>query len=415
MERIDTTDRNSYQDRIEMDNNSELPGPFATGKKIIIIGAGIAGLSFAIAIRRQWRVQNPDARPPTITIYERDAKEPGAERKGYSISIRSDKPSEGMQTLQKLGILDTALRESVSGSEKSPGVFCHWDNEWNLVMQSDFTPPEGLSVASMRIARNVLRRIMLDALEDEVHWGTTCTVVEKLENGRVAALLSNGWVEECDLLVVADGAKSKIRTRVRPDDKLKFAGPVYIRGVARFEARVPKPVEHDYGMVLEGRGTGLFVSPIDEHSALWSLSYLADMPRGQSKAPLPQQQAEELVEEALERGKHFSEPFETILRASDLSTVVTDNAWDKEPFQHVGNELKDKCIVFLGDANHAMSSFSGNGANMALMDGWDLAEQLCKGESISSALAAYDALSMPRAKEAIATSRRTMDLAHKKK
>jgi 2-polyprenyl-6-methoxyphenol hydroxylase-like FAD-dependent oxidoreductase len=49
---------------------------------------------------------------------------------------------------------------------------------------------------------------------------------------------------------------------------------------------------------------------------------------------------------------------------------------------------------------------------MALMDGWELAEQLCKSHSLMAALMAYDASSMPRSKSAIQMSRRTISMAH---
>jgi 2-polyprenyl-6-methoxyphenol hydroxylase-like FAD-dependent oxidoreductase len=49
---------------------------------------------------------------------------------------------------------------------------------------------------------------------------------------------------------------------------------------------------------------------------------------------------------------------------------------------------------------------------MALEDGWDLAEQLCKHESLEAALAAYDALSMPRARKSLRMSHFMIRVAH---
>jgi 2-polyprenyl-6-methoxyphenol hydroxylase-like FAD-dependent oxidoreductase len=49
---------------------------------------------------------------------------------------------------------------------------------------------------------------------------------------------------------------------------------------------------------------------------------------------------------------------------------------------------------------------------MALEDGWDLAEQLCKHESLEAALTAYDALSMPRAKTTLRMSHFVIEVAH---
>lgn len=73
-------------------------------------------------------------------------------------------------------------------------------------------------------------------------------------------------------------------------------------------------------------------------------------------------------------GKDITEPFKTIVDATDPSTTLVLNAMDKPPSPH---DLKAGPVFFtLGDANYAVSSFVGNGANLVLNDGWDLAEQL---------------------------------------
>lgn len=265
----------------------------------------------------------------------------------------------------------------------------------------------------MRIARRELRRVLIDAVPStDIHWSSYCTGAVQLGNGRVQVQLSNGEVDECDLLVAADGANSKVRASFRPDDKLSFAGAVCITGDARFPNGIPEPVDQDWGLILGAGGTGLFASPIDEHSAVWSLSYLAPEPRETIPRPIPQEQAQLLLNEALHRGTTFTEPFKTLVQATDLSTLTIFNAMDKQPFQHAGSGQEWKPVVFIGDSNHAMSPFAGNGANMALMDGWDLAEQLCKPVTLPVALAAYDSLSMPRSKSAIQMSHWSISLAH---
>jgi protoporphyrinogen oxidase len=50
---------------------------FVAGKTIVVAGAGISGLSFAIALRQRWPSSET---PPKIIIYERDAEEGGVER-----------------------------------------------------------------------------------------------------------------------------------------------------------------------------------------------------------------------------------------------------------------------------------------------------------------------------------------------
>ncbi|KAI0390781.1 hypothetical protein F5Y17DRAFT_461456 [Xylariaceae sp. FL0594] len=102
-------------------------------------------------------------------------------------------------------------------------------------------------------------------------------------------------------------------------------------------------------------------------------------------------------------------PFNDILDATDPSTTMVLNARDKQPFPH---DLRAGPVVFVGDANHALSPFAGNGANLALKDGWDLAEKLCVPESLAHAVAAYDKLSIPRAIATLKSSHWRIKVAH---
>lgn len=392
-----------------MGTNSELPACFAAGKKIVVAGGGIAGLAFVVALRKQWEPQPPSITPPTITLYERDPKDFGVEREGYSISIRSDADSAGMQALQKLGLLDTMLSQSITGIQENPGTFCLWDKEWREILRVKGRAPTNLPALGMRIKRNVLRKNLIEAvnLTDEIHWGTTCTGAMRLANGKMGVQLSDGRIDECDLLISADGSNSKIRTSFRPGEKLNFTGAVSIAGLSNFKDIIPSPMNRDWGMYLSGTGTGLFVSPVDDHDAIWALSCLTPEPRQFGKSS-----SSELRTEALERGNAFSEPFQTLVNATDLRNFGTLNNMDRQPFPHLVGALENIPIVFIGDANHAVSPFAGAGANLALMDGWELAEKLLKFGSLSEALASYDAMAIPRAKAVVRNSHMAIGLAH---
>src|SRR2546423_391310 len=296
---------------VEMEAVSTAAHHFAAGKTIVVAGAGIAGLSFVLALRRKW----PSSEiPPKIIIYERDAQEGGIEREGYSLSIRSDGASGGMQALQKLGLLESMLRVSITGIQNDRGGFALWDTKWAEILKVKArNPPDGLPVPNMRIARFLLRRTLIEALssDDTIRWATACTGAVQLPTSKVQVQLSNGEVQECDFLIAADGANSKLRRALRPDDNLQFAGAVCLSGNARLPDGVPEPVTANWGLVLGGCGTGLFVSPIDQHSALWSVSYLAAEPRRTMKQPIPKDQINGLIDEALDRGKVFTEPYQS--------------------------------------------------------------------------------------------------------
>jgi hypothetical protein len=111
----------------ETEDMSDMAKPqphFLQDKNIVVAGAGISGLSFAISLHKLW--PSISAHPvPQITLYERDPCAIPHDREGYSLSLRSDRHSAGIQTLQKMGMLDWLLNvaiASLGGEEDAKGV-----------------------------------------------------------------------------------------------------------------------------------------------------------------------------------------------------------------------------------------------------------------------------------------------------
>lgn len=389
------------------------PSPLA-GKKIIVVGAGIAGLAFVISLRRCWKEEHGAI--PEIIVYERDIQQPETSRDGYSIGIRSSQSCAGAQALRKMNILDAIIDESVTRDGNERAYFGIWSLDWSRFMQVRHEPPEGIPYPSMRIARLKIRGIFLERVMSDgigtITRGVTCTQILPSSDGRVSLELSDGKEESCDFLVVADGANSKLRAAVRPKDKLNFAGPVSISAISRFSGPPPEPIVKDWGTVTSGKGVALFASPVDAQSAWWSLSYIADTPRKELRQPLPPEQNEQLLREARQRGAIFGEPFQTLIDHSDPATTMVINAMDKESFAHSACSNLPAGVVFIGDSNHAVSAFAGNGANLAIMDGYDLAECICAYPSVKEAVEAFDKRSMPRASISLARSRWSIAMMH---
>ncbi len=141
---------------------------------------------------------------------------------------------------------------------------------------------------------------------------------------------------------------------------------------------------------------------------MWALSRLEPQPRVVDKSQLAAQ-FPELRREALELGHMFEEPFRTLVEATDPKTAFVLPARDKKPFAH-GESLAG--VVFIGDANHAVSPFAGNGANIALKDGWDLADAICREASLEAAVSAYDKISVSRADRTLKVSHQRIVMGH---
>lgn len=398
---------------------------YLSNKHIIISGAGIAGLSFLLSLISTWPSDFP---VPRITLYERREKSPSPEREGYTISIRSDRMSGGMQALRTLGLLNEVAGASVlkvgkeaAGGGKDKGGFALWRNDWSEVLKFKVPPqpPDGLEWYGLRISRFALRHCLIEALPGdsktiEVRWGVGVESVEILDDGKVKVKLSDGSANDGDILIAADGANSRVRSSLRPKDGLKYAGATMISAITRLPDGVPAPVAGNYGIALGGNGNALFVSPVDQTSAVWSLSHLESEPREPLHGEAALVRKEDILADVASRGQVFSSPWPEILEATDPSTVKVFNAMDKMPIVHTpsGPSAPAPQVIYIGDASHAVSPFAGNGANMALIDGIDLAEALVSASDLETACAAFDKKCIPRSTRTVQTSHMVIAIAH---
>lgn len=396
--------------------DTEPPRPhFLEGNTIVVAGAGIAGSAFVIALRKLW---DPRLKEPTIILYDRDSPDVTAQREGYTLSLAGYDNSGGLVALKKLGLLENALEKAVSGLNNG-GAFKIWGPAWNEYASFRHKPVEGLPSASVRIARKDLRQVLHNNLRptDSVQWNSRCISAHRLQDGKVSVQVAQGSGESevisqetCDLLIAADGAHSKLRTYLRPEDSLEFAGAILRGGISRFDGPAPAPVNKDWGFMLSGTGVSCFFSPVDQNSLVWGVGHLeADqLPRLDLD---DEKMVQQVIERALELGKDFQEPFGNIVAHTDPKTVFALNAHDKKPFRH--EELDIVPAIFIGDSNHAVSPFAGFGANLALCDAWDLADQLCNGQSLGGSVIAYDEVAVPRALAILQRSRERLISGHR--
>ncbi|KAM0707101.1 hypothetical protein Q7P35_006432 [Cladosporium inversicolor] len=379
------------------------------GKRIIIAGAGLAGMAFARAFDQSW----PNEHPKPEIIYERSPKilKPG--REGYTMSIKKE---SGLQALDRIGLLDAALSFSTVGSngiQQRPTI---WTNDWRPMLDlkdSPFSTQERIPSSGIRIVRHVLRRILVDGLPSDikVHWDRGCDSVDIIEGGKVRVHLSDGLSDECDLLVAADGVNSNVRSALLPDDVLKYAGAICCQGTSRFPSVKPRLLEKKWGINLSGAGVAFLTFPVDDTTSPWALTYKTDQPRERIRGNEAVERKQELLNEIRQRGKMFREPFGEFIEATDPETLQVFSAEQKLPIVH-SQRLPNANVVFIGDANSSKSPFSGSGANTALMDAVDLAAQLSKSTSIRVAIESFDAGSVPRSRKAIQRGLWTIMLLH---
>jgi 2-polyprenyl-6-methoxyphenol hydroxylase-like FAD-dependent oxidoreductase len=379
------------------------------GKRIIVAGAGLAGMAFARAMNQNWPSEHPK---PEIIIYERSPKTLKPGREGYTMSIKKE---SGLQALDRIGLLDAALSSSTVGSNGIQQLPTIWANDWRPMLDFKDSPPtqDRIPTSGIRIVRHVLRQILVDGLpsDTKVHWKKGCDSVDIIEGGKVRVNLSNGSSDECDLLVAADGVNSNVRSALLPNDVLNYAGAICWQGTSKFPSGKPGLLQKKWGINISGSGVAFLNFPVDDATSPWALTYKSDQPRERIRGKQAVDRKQELLAEIQQRGKMFHEPFGEFIEATDPETLQVFSAEQKLPIVH-SQKLPNANVVFIGDANSSKSPFSGSGANTALMDAVDLAAQLCKSVSIRAAIESFDGESVPRSRKAIKRGLWTIMLLH---
>jgi len=105
------------------------------------------------------------------------------------------------------------------------------DHKLNRLLAIDFPHSDRLSDESERpVGPAALRRVLLDGLDDIVHFGKRFVAYEREADGRMTAHFADGARATADLLVGADGANSAVRTQLLPEAQRIETGIMAVGG-----------------------------------------------------------------------------------------------------------------------------------------------------------------------------------------
>ncbi|WP_372573124.1 FAD-dependent oxidoreductase [Ruegeria jejuensis] len=337
-------------------------------QKIVVVGAGIGGLSAALALRQ---------RGADVTVLEQAAaiSEVGA---GLQIS------PNGAAVLNALGLADDLNAAAVRARAVSlrdyrrPGEVLRLD-------LGTYAP----DLSYCFVHRADLITILADAVRAS---GVPIRLLQRLEsvdlNGQAVLHMGNGARIRSDLVVGADGLHSRLRSHLNPAKQPFFTGQVAWR------ATVPNSIEMPpEAQLYMGPGRHLVCYPLRDGRLVNIVA------------------VEERKNWTAEGWNHQDRP-ETLRRAfaefrgtpeALLDQVSEVNLWGL--FRHkVAERWHGANAVLLGDAAHPTLPFLAQGANMALEDAWVLGDELARADSLESGLALYQARRQARAARVIAAA-----------
>ncbi|WP_055489134.1 FAD-dependent monooxygenase [Streptomyces sp. TP-A0356] len=344
-------------------------------KRILVIGGGIAGTAAALALHKAgFDAAVHEAHPDT------------AEDIGAFLTLASN----GMRALAQLDASDAVT--SVGFPLSSMRLL---DDRGDEVAHA----PLGEAGDALLRYRCLRRGALNAALQAEVtrrgiglsHGARLVSI----ENGpdRVTARFADGSAATGDLLIGADGLNSTVRRSIAPDVRPVYAGQRVFYGYARCA-----PAAEDTGHITMVRGGpaafGYAVSP--EKETYWFARVAGEALSADELAPrTPSPWRRQLVELLREDATLAAD----IVAASSDGIMVT-NATEIP----LGTPWRSGRTILIGDAAHAASPATGQGASMALEDAVILAKSLRDAPDVASAFTVYEACRRPRVEHNITVS-----------
>jgi 2-polyprenyl-6-methoxyphenol hydroxylase-like FAD-dependent oxidoreductase len=335
--------------------------------RAVIAGAGVAGLTSAIALRR---------RGIDTVVFERAGAAQDIQV-GGCIHVWHN----GMRGLQRIEVGERLLELAGPAAVVQRAEFrtAHGRLMYGWSVR-DIERQVGSPTFGVR--RPDLHRVLLDAVEDGlVQFGETCVGFEQ-DGGGVLVRFAGGREERADVLIVADGLRSTLRAELPDATAPRYAGYVSWQAIARVDADV---VPVGLFRVVWGRGARFLFYRIGPEEVYWE---------GTFAAPPGLEQAEgERKAAVLERFRGWPAPVETIVAATEQPAIGRADMYDRPPSKQWGEGR----VTLVGDAAHAMTNALGQGANQAIEDSLVLARCLAEPADPATGLRNYEAERIPRA------------------
>jgi 2-polyprenyl-6-methoxyphenol hydroxylase-like FAD-dependent oxidoreductase/putative sterol carrier protein len=336
-------------------------------RSVGIVGGGPGGLTLARILAM---------RGIAFTVFELD-EHPLARPQGGSLDLHAE---SGQRALREAG-LEAQFKAVARYDDQGGAIYNHQGT-------LQFEEPFGSEGDRPEIDRTQLRSILIDSLSKEaIRWGSKVSAVEPLVDGRYRVVGPEGSLGDFDLVVGADGAWSKVRPLVSK------AVPTYT-GILNIELCIDDvDAKHPALAALIPHGK---IGAIGNCRALIAQRSSNSHVRVYLMFRVPEERLQkgilDLSSPARARAElkallpgwapsllSFIDACNDTMVARPIVTLPAGHRWNHRPG-----------VTLLGDAAHLMSPFGGEGVNLAMLDGMELALGLAANSDWSHAVAAYE-------------------------
>lgn len=334
---------------------------------IIVVGAGIAGLSTAVAMRHAGH---------DVQVIEGRAETDAGTGAGISIWPNA------LAALDVLGLGDDVR---AAGGRVSAGAVRWHDGRWLRR-----PAPDRIVRALGEPLVVIHRRALTDILAAALPAGSVrhdCTAAQ-LEVGPdvVRVALADGAVVSADAVVGADGVDSMVARHLNGTLAKRYAGYTAWRGIAEYAL--------DPELAGETMGPGLEVGhvPLGARQTYWFATQRA--PRGATSP------GGELAHLQNVFGG-WPEPIPALLAATDPAAVLRNDLYDRAR----ADRWAQGRVVIVGDAAHPMRPHLGQGGCQGLEDAAILAALTAGGADLSAAFTRFAAVRRRRVRALVGEAR----------
>ena len=339
--------------------------------KVLIAGAGIGGLTVALAALR---------RGLEVEVYEQasELREVGA---GLQLS------ANGTRVFYELGVGDELKSLSCEATGKEIRLWNSGET-WKLFDLGKVSV-ERYGYPYFTVYRPDLLDVLVRAVgRNRIHLGAKCVGFTQHDD-RVELELEGGRAVEGDCLIGADGVHSQVRQILFGADRPQFTGIVVWRGIVPME-KLPRRMERMVGTNWVGPGAHVVHYPLRAGQVM---NFVGALER--SDWQVESWSARGTTQELAADFAGWHEDVQALIR-----NIPVPHKWalmTRPPMERwtVGR------VTLLGDACHSMVPFLAQGAVMAIEDGFMLARALSASGDIGSNLLRYESARRERTRKAV--------------
>ncbi|MEM9500503.1 MAG: FAD-dependent monooxygenase [Pseudomonadota bacterium] len=339
-------------------------------RNVAIIGAGLGGLTSAIALRHFGI---------SVNVYEaaQRIEETGA---GLTLGLGAQ------HVFRALGVQGAVAAKACPAGNLP---FLHYGTGEPLMGALDLGDGMGDN-GDANIVRHIYRADLQKVLLAELKrlGGSTYTghrLTRFEQTGDTAtAHFDNGNATSAQALIGADGVRSVIRSQLVPGDEPRFTGHVAYRFLV--------PMKRAKPFMGLGR-SAIFIGPRRTFNryTMAQGSIVNGAALVETGEEVPEGWSTPAALEELKAAFEGWHPDVTGL-IGEAGAIIKWGLYDRAPL----STWSDGRITMLGDAAHAMLPFLGMGAAMAIEDGYVLAQMLARHDDVAAAFTEYETRRIPR-------------------